>query len=242
MKTVNKILRSVNDYEDKCHEITKYAKIRKLPNGKYRVLSEKGKNLGTLDTKEKAVKRLRQVEYFKDHNKSDDKVIDLTKADDFSYSALMRQMRQKASATQLKTFMIIFKNEFDNAIKNDFQKPDKVALQNTVIKFNKIHKIKLSKTLVKNASISELGSPILVGKYLANIVKFILTRIKPENRMKAINNLKHKFYILNTNEIANKKLPASSAIGQSITFVKHVLFNHDANYIREVINNLIRNL
>lgn len=32
---------------------------------KYRVNSKKGKNLGTYDTKEEAVKRLRQVEYFK---------------------------------------------------------------------------------------------------------------------------------------------------------------------------------
>ncbi len=49
----------------------KEGKIRKLPNGKYRVLSEKGKNLGTFPSKEQAKRRLRQVEYFK-HVKAND--------------------------------------------------------------------------------------------------------------------------------------------------------------------------
>ena len=40
------------------------SKIVKKDN-KYQVQSEKGKNLGTYDTKEEAEKRLRQVEYFK---------------------------------------------------------------------------------------------------------------------------------------------------------------------------------
>lgn len=44
------------------------SKIVKKDN-KYQVQSEKGKNLGTYDSKEEAEKRLRQVEYFK-HKKS----------------------------------------------------------------------------------------------------------------------------------------------------------------------------
>ena len=39
--------------------------IRKLPNGQYRVLSEKGKNLGTYSTKDEAKKRLHLIEWFK---------------------------------------------------------------------------------------------------------------------------------------------------------------------------------
>ncbi len=38
--------------------------IRKVKGG-YRVLSEKGRNMGTYATKEEAEKRLRQIEYFK---------------------------------------------------------------------------------------------------------------------------------------------------------------------------------
>lgn len=38
--------------------------IKKVREG-YRVVSKKGRNLGTYRTKEEAAKRLRQVEYFK---------------------------------------------------------------------------------------------------------------------------------------------------------------------------------
>ena len=52
----------------------KLSKIKKLPDGKYRVLSGKGKNLGTFPTFQLAKKRLIQIEYFK-HRKSE---LDLT--------------------------------------------------------------------------------------------------------------------------------------------------------------------
>lgn len=39
--------------------------IRRLPGGGYEVVSHKGKNLGTFSSLEEAVKRLRQIEYFK---------------------------------------------------------------------------------------------------------------------------------------------------------------------------------
>jgi len=38
--------------------------IRKVKEG-FRVLSEKGRNMGTYPTKEEAKKRLRQIEFFK---------------------------------------------------------------------------------------------------------------------------------------------------------------------------------
>lgn len=42
--------------------------IRKI-NGKYVVLSEKGRKMGTYDTEEEAKKRLQQIEYFKHKKK-----------------------------------------------------------------------------------------------------------------------------------------------------------------------------
>jgi hypothetical protein len=246
MKTVYDILQLANTYEQECFQgLVKIARIRKLPDGKYRVLSEKGKNLGTSDTKGAAEERLRQVEYFKhrDENKVDDvDEIDLRDADDFSYSAIMRKMRENASKEQVLEFLKLFKTQFDKAVKNKLQKPEKVALQNALIKFNKSHPIKLKKKLVKNAAVSELGDPILVGRYLADIVRFTLNRMAPDKKANAIQSLRRKFYAFNVNEIANKNLPPSSAIGQSITFVKHVLFNHDSQYVRDVLNNLVRNL
>jgi hypothetical protein len=39
--------------------------IRELPDGRYRLVSKAGKNLGTYDTREDAEKREKQVNYFK---------------------------------------------------------------------------------------------------------------------------------------------------------------------------------
>lgn len=217
MRTVNEILQLADSYEKAClQDLVKLARTKKLPNGKSRL---------------------------KDQSDADDtKVIDLMDADDFSYSAIMRKMRQKASKEQVTEFLKQYKNYFDKAVKSKLQKPEKVALQNALIRFNKIHPIKVKKKLVKNAAVSELGDAAMVGKYLADIVRFTLSRLPPDQKVSALDSLKKKFYAFNVNEIANKNLPATSSIGQSITFVKHVLFNHDAQYVREVIQNLVRNL
>jgi hypothetical protein len=243
------LLKLADDYYHGCTNLTKLAFIKKMPGGKWRVLSQKGKSLGTYDTKEEAVTRLRQVEYFKNHDKShaDDnaateEVIDLTDADDFTYSALMRKMRQKASKEQVKDFLKIFKAYFDKAVKNKVQKPERVALQNGLIRFNRIHKIKVNKKLVKSAAVTELGNAAEVGRYLANICRFILNRVEPNMRSKAMESLRNKFYHTNSDELAQKTSPPSAAVGQSITFVKHVLFNQNPQYIREVLNQLSANL
>ena len=70
MDNIDQILKSAEAYEQAC--LLKEGKIRKLPNGKYRVLSENGKNLGTYTSREGAKKRLKQVEYFKHVNNADD--------------------------------------------------------------------------------------------------------------------------------------------------------------------------
>lgn len=244
MSNIDDILKLANNYHDSCFGIVKEAVIKKQPNGKYRVLSEKGKNLGESDSRSGAEERLRQVEYFKhkDENKAEDKEIDLTDADDWSYSAIMRKLREKGSKEQVLTFLKIYKTHFDKAVKNKLQKPDKVALQNTAIKFSKLYTIKFSKKLVKKAAVAELGDPVLVGKYLADIIRFTLNRISPEKRPGAIDSLRKKIYAMNERELSDKKMPPSAAMGQSITFVKTVLFNHEQSYIREVINNLVRSL
>jgi hypothetical protein len=47
---------------------------------------------------------------------------------------------------------------------------------------------------------------------------------------------------MNESEISSKQLPESSALGQAITFVKHILFNHDSRYVKEVLLSLSRDL
>lgn len=218
-------------YENRCvSDLVKIAKARKLPNGRDRVSSKKNK----------------KVDYLKhfDHSEADDTsaIIDLTDIDEFAYSAVMRKIRQKANPEQVKLFLQLFKQQFDRAVKGKSHKPERIALQNTLIKFNKLHKVKLDKKMVKLAAIAELGNAEQVGKYLSDIVRFTLQRIPAEKRQSAMDSLKSKFSTMNEGEIASKHLPESSALGQAITFCKHVLFNHDAKYIREVLNSLARYL
>jgi hypothetical protein len=246
MYNADEILQLASDYESSCvNGLVKVARIRKLPNGKYRVLSRDGKHMGEYSSRDSAKKRLKQIEYFKhfDHaDAKDGELIDLTEIDDYSYSAITRKIRQKASKEGVKLFLKIFKNQFDRAVKEKLQKPEKVALQNTLVKFNKIYKIKIDKKMVKNAAVTELGNPVQVGAYLANIVKFTLNRIDPSKKYNAMIRLQQKFSIMDPNEIAIKNLPPSSALGQSITFVKHVLFGQDSAYVKQVLDTLVRNL
>lgn len=247
MTDINAILKLASAYEDRCSEnLVKLAKIRKMPDGKYRVLSKTNKNLGTYKSREGARHRLKQVEYFKhfDHSNADDssQIIDLTDIDEFAYSAIMRKLREKASPEQVRKFLMIFKQQFDKAVKGKMHKPEKIALQNTMIKFNKIVKVKLDTKMVKCAAVAELGNAEQVGKYLSDIVRFTLQRLPQDKRMRAIDKLKNKFNVMNAAEISSKQLPDSSALGQAITFIKHILFNHDTKYVRDVLNSLVRSL
>jgi hypothetical protein len=231
MTNTDTLLKLAGSFETNCFEdLEKFA--GKLPGSKSRVSKK-----DSLDYSG------RQEEHDADAKEAEeDSVIDLTGALDFSYSAIMREMRQEASKEQVRYFLTLFKKEFDKAVKEKFQKPEKVALQNSLVKFNKKHKIKCKKKLIKNAAIAELGEPALVGKYLADIVKFTLNKLPIEARAPAIEKLREKFYSFNADEMSQKTLPPTAAIGQSITFVKHVLINQNPLYIREVLNNLASNL
>ena len=250
MTDVNNLLKLASTYEEQCiQDLVKIARIRKLPNGRYRVLSQTGKDLGTYKSRQGAEKRLKQVEYFKhlDKSKADDKgnpiePIDLTDADEFSYSALMRKLREKAKPEQVTLFLKLYKSQFDRAVKGKVNKPERVALQNAVLKFHKVHPIKLDKKMVKCAAVAELGNADQVGQYLAGIVHFMLAKLSPAKRPHAVSVLKQKFAVLSENAIAGKKMPSAAVYGQAITFVKHVLFNQDATYIRDVLNSLSRSL
>lgn len=167
--------------------------------------------------------------------------INLTKLDTFTYSAVMRQLRQNATKEQVVEFLDIFKSEMDSAWEEGLQKADQVALQNAMVKFNNIHPINLP-NFVKNAAISELGDAKLVGKYLADIIRFTLNRISVGKRDIAIAKVRNKLHALDEKTLSHKNMPSSASMGQSITFVKHVLFNQDPSYIREVLNNINKNL
>ncbi len=92
------------------------------------------------------------------------------------------------------------------------------------------------------AATIEMGSPETAGKGIADIVKFLLQRISPENRVNAYKSMRDKIRKLQPSEISSKKTPASSSMGQSLTFIKTILIGHDIKYISSVLDNIIKNL
>jgi len=127
---------------DLYNSFVKNAYIRKLPNGKYRVFSEKGKNLGTYDSKEQAKKRLRQIEFFK-HKKASKTIIDLSDLDTLSYSAIVRELNKMGDKNILIDFLSTYKNCFDNLVASNIKGAAECALPKTLIIFSHKHNIKL---------------------------------------------------------------------------------------------------
>jgi len=66
-----KAVEALADMTWKSYFLTRFAFVRKQ-DGKWCVISQKGKRLGCYPTKERAVRRLRQVEYFKRHGENID--------------------------------------------------------------------------------------------------------------------------------------------------------------------------
>lgn len=134
--------------------IVKQAIIKKLPNGKYRVESHKGKSLGEYSSKEKAEQRLKQVEMFKHmkKKKAEESLRDLAKTIDnknilekicyalsvlsgskspkphLTYSHVMRELRKNAPKEEMRKFQIEFKKSFDEALYEGLENPEDVAL------------------------------------------------------------------------------------------------------------------
>jgi transcription termination factor NusB len=212
-------------------ELTKIAYIKHMPNGKWTVLSQKGKSLGEYESKAEAVKRLRQVEYFKRRKKK-------KASEDESYSSLMRELN-KNNDERIEEFQKTFKDAFDAAYINGDEKPEEIALEKAK---EIIAEITYDDLLFKAATSIEMGDPLYAGKYLSEIIKFLLRRISPEKQAKALDLMKRKVWYINEYDIASKKIPASAAYGQAITLLKHILMEHSPNYIRAVLNSIVRNL
>lgn len=214
-----------------CRDLFKIAIIKKIPTGYWGVFSEKGKLLGKYKTKMQAVKRLKQIEYFK-HNKKN-----ASSGDDVSYSAIMRELNNKYPPEILTKFRQIYKSNFDEALINGEKNPEEKAL-NSALQFINELDVDISKV----AAAIEMGDATYAGKYIAEIIKFLMRRISVDRRSKSINGLKKKIYMLNEYDISNKKMPASASLGQAISLTKNILMMHSPQYVRAVLNSIVRNL
>lgn len=82
---------------------------------------------------------------------SEDKSINLSKVDGFYYSAIMRELNKQCSIEQIKYFMKQYYDFFHKCINK--KNCNNIALQNALIEFSKKYKIKISKNLLKQATI-----------------------------------------------------------------------------------------
>jgi hypothetical protein len=126
--------------------------IGRLSNGKWRVYSSKGRTLGTYSSKKQAEKRLQQIEMFKHMDKKKKKrkaelnmiYTKIVKSQELpepettkTYSSIMRDLN-KNEPDKLQPFMVAFKDAFDEAIENDIDNPDQVALLEALSKIGDI--------------------------------------------------------------------------------------------------------
>jgi hypothetical protein len=106
----------------KAKHLLKTAYIRKLPNGQYRVLSQKGKNLGTFDSHEAAAKHLGEVEYFKHKNAAK------IEEPEETYSSILRRLNKEDDGKATKCFLTAFKDAFDQLVLSGEDEPAEKAL------------------------------------------------------------------------------------------------------------------
>lgn len=119
--------------------------IRKMPNGRWKVVSQKGKSLGIFPTKEQAVKRLHQIEFFKKKRASgDEEIIDLTRLKELSYSSIMRELRQQCKTETVQEFLTIFKKIFDALVINGEENSAEKTLPAAIMMFGKKHKVEIN--------------------------------------------------------------------------------------------------
>lgn len=210
--------------------IYKTAYIRKLSNGKYQVYSKKGENLNIYDTLELAEKRLK-------NSASDNILIKNSKEVELSYSAIMRDLN-KNNEDDIQQFRRVFKKTFDEANIEGLENADKIALMSAIksINYGNKKEAKIYNRMFKLATgVTDIGDPNSAGKTVASIIKFLLKKIDPMSRQMSMNKLREKIWHLNELDMASKKSPVSSCIGNSISFIKNLLNGRDPKYIREVL-------
>ena len=126
--------------------MNKIAFIKEISKGIWRVLSKKGRNLGTYDSKEQAEKRLKQVEFYKHwpfhpirKKKSiedlygkivlgEENIPEITS----TFSAEMRELR-KNNPDQVMNFLKQFNQSFQNSLQEGIDNPEQAALLETKI-------------------------------------------------------------------------------------------------------------
>lgn len=204
--------------------------------GKYtcRVYSEKGKNMGTYTSKsskrarQKAKNRLKDVEYFK--RNGDKKALQLIKL-----AQHYEQVYEYREADRLNKYITLLRREASFFDLPQAKKP----------KYTKTRKkyTKPPKEISKEVRVLETRiDPRIMANALYEVVRFVLAKVPENQRIKRRMRLKEKIMQLNPNILSTKHLPEASAIGQSLTIIKNMMFGKSQTYISEVLRELIKRL
>src|ERR1019366_4648858 len=159
------------------------------------------------------------------------------KTDEDSYSATMRELNKSYDKDVDLKFQKEYKKLFDDKYLAGEENPEDGILEKAM---ECIAAEQFSMVKVGNAI--EMGDPNQAGLYLSQLIRFMCKRISPERRQHSIDGLKRKIYYLNEFDIASKRTPSSSALGQAITLLKTLLLEHSSDYIRKTINSIVSNL
>lgn len=179
----------------------------------------------------------KQAEIFKYMAESYD-LLRKTAAYELSYSYIMRKLR-KADKDVVRQFQEVFKKNFDAALDDNLENPEKIALLAAIKETKQTVKNAALDRMIKTAEImTNLGDPAIAGRYIADIVRFLMSRADP----KLMSNLRSKISKLNSADIASKEMTEGAAIGQSITFVKNILMGQNPAYVSRVLYNVLINL
>jgi transcription termination factor NusB len=81
----------------------------------------------------------------------------------------------------------------------------------------------------------ELLNPDVVAKQIAEIIKTMISQMKPDSQLKAIPNIKDKIKDLSVSELSSKKVPGGAPIGTSISLIKNILNGKDPAFIYAVV-------
>lgn len=161
----------------------------------------------------------------------------VAKKDEESYSAIMRELNKNYDNDTILKFQKEYKKLFDEKYLAGEENPEDGILSEAL---ECIANEQFS--IVKVGNAIEMGNPEEAGRFLAGLIQFLVKRISPERRQKSIDGLKRKIYYINEFDVASKRTPPSSSLGQSLTIIKTILVEHSPDYIRKVLNSIVSNL
>src|SRR5258708_39536495 len=113
----------------------------------------------------------------------------------------MSKIRKDYEEDTGNRFQQEFKKTFDEAYISGSKNPEEEAFEKA-IEYITTEKQAMMK---QAAEALNLGDPQFAGQRLAQLVKFLLSRVSPEKQSHAISLMKRKIYYLNEYDIGKKK-------------------------------------